>query len=584
MVKNKNILLAAILLTALFGTVMFALPSWQLEESSGGQTYKQTVFNQSKVTEVDIQLPEKDLEKILETPLEEEVVEADVVIGGKKVSSVGLRTKGNLTLRSVAQMENSDRYSWKLDFDYYQEGQSLDGLKKLNLNNNYSDASMMREYLSYQLMEEMGVPAPGRSYMYVTINGKEWGLYLGVEAVEETFLQQHFAKGTGDLYKPDGTGSDLKWISNDIKDYTGINLKTNKETSSQSAMISMLDAINNGGDLDQVLDTDEMLRYFAANTALVNLDHYQGSLKHNYYLYEEDGVFSILPWDYNMAFGGFGGMGGGRGEPEDELAETAQDLPPGKDFPGGMGKDMSSGFLEDRTINFSITSPVSGTSMEDRPLLNALLKDDTNRAAFNQYLEEIASGFFSEERMTEMTGEIEKLITPYVEKDPTKFYSTEEFKENATGEESLIEFAKRRSESILDQLSGELVVDAETDSGFGGGQFPEMGAEENFPAGDLPGGPDGSGPPAMNGQDGNEQGRQNGEPAGERGLPPGMDGQGGPFNADKDMKPQEMDRMQGARGPVAAGYSAQTLIVTGVCFVLLAAATLFVFRFKRRRT
>jgi len=57
-----------------------------------------------------------------------------------------------------------------------------------------------------------------------------------------------------------------------------------------------------------------MLRYFAVNTALVNLDSYQGNMKHNYYLYGEDGVFSIIPWDYNMAFGGFGVGGGGMGD------------------------------------------------------------------------------------------------------------------------------------------------------------------------------------------------------------------------------------------------------------------------------
>lgn len=63
------------------------------------------------------------------------------------------------------------------------------------------------------------------------------------------------------------------------------------------------------------------LRYFATNTALVNLDHYQGDKKHNYYLYEENGVFSILPWDYNMSFGGYSGGGGRKGQAaEDEKA------------------------------------------------------------------------------------------------------------------------------------------------------------------------------------------------------------------------------------------------------------------------
>ena len=89
----------------------------------------------------------------------------------------------------------------------------------------------------------------------------------------------------------------------------------------------MLDAINNGGDIEKYIDVDEMLRYFAVNTALVNLDSYQGNMKHNYYLYEQNGVFSIIPWDYNMSFGGFG-AGGGRiaGGNGENLADASTNM------------------------------------------------------------------------------------------------------------------------------------------------------------------------------------------------------------------------------------------------------------------
>ena len=43
----------------------------------------------------------------------------------------------------------------------------------------------------------------------------------------------------------------------------------------------MLDVINHGGNLEDVLDVDEVIRYFAANTALVSLDRYQGTMMHN---------------------------------------------------------------------------------------------------------------------------------------------------------------------------------------------------------------------------------------------------------------------------------------------------------------
>ena len=104
---------------------------------------------------------------------------------------MALRTKGNNTLTSVASSD-SDRYSFKIDFDYFNDGENYYGLKKLNLNNNYGDASYMREYISYRIMGEMGIPVPATSYTHITINGEEWGLYLAVEPIDEVFLERTF--------------------------------------------------------------------------------------------------------------------------------------------------------------------------------------------------------------------------------------------------------------------------------------------------------------------------------------------------------------------------------------------------------
>ncbi|WP_249594630.1 CotH kinase family protein [Peribacillus frigoritolerans] len=571
MLKTRYVAATIGLLIMIFIAVLFFLPNLQVEKATKGNTYTESVFDQSKVTTVEITLADEDLDSILDNPSEKEIVNADVTIDGETVKNVGFRTKGNLSLNSVVQMGDSDRYSWKIDFDYYQEDQDLHGLKKLALNNNYSDPTYMREYLSYELMDKMGIATPGHSYMYVTINGKEWGLYLGVEAIEETFLNTNFTDGTGDLYYPDGTGSDLKWISEDIDDYTGLNLKTN-DNSDQSAMIKMLDSINNGGNLEEVLDVDEMLRYFAANTALVNLDHYQGDKKHNYYLYEENGVFSILPWDYNMSFGGYSGGGGRRaGASDQETADqndgsategnandTKQDdkglLGGSPNMNGGGMMDMSSNFMSESNINFSITEPVSGTTLEERPLLNALLSNDGYREKYYEYLNDIATDFFAEENMTAMTTEISKLITPYVKKDPTKFYTMDEYTEATSGEETLVDFAVQRAESILAQLSGDLVVEAETESSMGGGA-PTIGDDAN--AGQQQ-------PPNMGG--------------GENGAamkPPDMDrgGNGAPPGIDGNMGQKDVGNSSSFK---------DTIILSSVLLLLLIGAMAFAHFFKRR--
>lgn len=591
--KNKYIVASVAFMLVILIVVMGVLPKLGVTINGQGQTYATDVFDQSKVTTVDITVDEADFKKMLESPLDEEMYSADVVINGEKVENVGFRTKGNLTLRSVAQMEDSDRYSWKIDFDKYVDEQNLHGLKKLNLNNNYSDPSQMREYLAYSLMKKMGVPTPNFSYMYVTINGKEWGLYLGVEAIEETFLQQNFENARGDLYKPDGTGSDLKWISDDISDYSGMNLKTNKDTKDQSELIEMLDAINHGGDIEKYLDVDEMLRYFAVNTAVVNLDHYQGNLKHNYYLYEENGLFSILPWDYNMSFGGFGvgGIGGGGGGRPGEAgqqnnadkqaanAANANQAAGGAEQAakantdqtngqrgqnprggiGGMG-DMAANFLSEANINFSITTPVSGTTLEDRPLLNTLLSVDEYRAKYNEYLKEIATNYFTEEYMGTTTADIATLITPYVEKDPTKFYTTEQFKESVSGEKSLVQFVVKRAASIFAQLSGDLVVEASTSGGMGGpGEAPQLGDGQD--QGNMQ-------PPQM--EDGQNQGNVQPPQMGDgqnRGERPPM-GAGGPSG----------------RASANQGYSMTTIMEMSSFIVILLVGIVYAFFYKRRRS
>ncbi|AOH57343.1 hypothetical protein ABE28_023600 [Peribacillus muralis] len=565
MLKSRYVAAAIGLLIMIFIAVMFFLPQLQVEKATKGNTYTESVFDQSKVTKVDITVADDDLDTILDNPSEKEIVNADVTIDGETVKNVGFRTKGNLSLNSVVQMGDSDRYSWKIDFDHYQEDQDLHGLKKLALNNNYSDPTYMREYLSYELMEKMGIATPGHSYMYVTINGKEWGLYLGVEAIEETFLNTNFADGTGDLYYPDGTGSDLKWISEDIDAYTGLNLKTN-DHSDQSAMINMLDAINNEGNLEEVLDVDEMLRYFAANTALVNLDHYQGDKKHNYYLYEENGIFSILPWDYNMSFGGYSGGGGRQGGDtnlENRNEVTAKDNDAEQDdtklpeeapnMNGGRMMDMSSNFMNENNINFSITEPVSGTSLDERPLLKALLSNDEYREKYYDYLDSIATDFFSKEKMTAMTSEITTLITPYVKSDPTKFYTMNEFIEATSGEETLVEFASQRAESILAQLSGDLVIEAEAESSMGV-KAPNMGAEEpgGLQAPNMGGGGD---MPAMH--------------------PPDM-------NPGGNGSPPDVNGMMNQKGPGNSSYSKETVILSLVLLILLLGALAFAQFFRRR--
>lgn len=591
MIKTRIVYLCMAILLLLFVVIYAVLPNVGIETKNTEFSYENIIFNKNKVTTVDIEIAEEDWADMLENAADEELKQADITVNGKKIENVAIRTKGNLTLRSVINSD-SDRYSLKIDFDYYDDTQSLYGLKKLNLNNNYSDSTLMREYISYELMEQMGLPTPAHSYMYVTVNGEERGLFLGVEAVDETFLANNYGSNNGFLFKPDGTGSDLKYISDDMTDYTGIGLKTNKDNMDQSKFVEMLDAINNGGDIEKYLDVDEMLRYFAVNTALVNLDSYQGNMKHNYYLYEQNGKFSIIPWDYNMSFGGFGAGGGGMGmgtenrqkpvdasnsksSPMENNGQTDQAGVDRQQQNGQFNMDMgmSGNLMSESAINFSVTTPVSGTTLEERPLLNALLSNEKYRAQYEGYLKELTTNYLTEDYVQSMTKKLAVLLTTYVEADPTKFSTTEQFLEAVEGENSLPEFAKQRSESILKQLSGELVVEASTTSQ---GMMPipnengEMNAmPDNFDPSQLPENFDPSQGPPFN-KEGNGPGRGEGP-------------NGGPMQRpDEKGAPMGMPGANNEIADLAASIDKTTVITIIASLVLLLLSLLFVYRFKRR--
>ena len=146
--------------------------------------------------------------------------------------------KGNTSLSSVSQM-NSDRYSFKVEFDQYDNSKSYYGLDKLSLNNVIQDNTFMKDYLVYQMMNAFGVSAPLCSYVYITVNGEDWGLYLAVEGVENSFLQRNYGNDYGELYKPDslsfgggrGNGKDF-----DFDKIQG--QQSDKETSNETGMNS----------------------------------------------------------------------------------------------------------------------------------------------------------------------------------------------------------------------------------------------------------------------------------------------------------------------------------------------------------
>lgn len=358
-------------------------------KSSQNTAEYDSLFQKDKVTDIKIEIPEEDFKAMIDDPMAEEYKSAKVTVNGITVENVGLRTKGNLTLRSVANTD-SDRYSFRIKLNEYVKGQNLLGLDEFVVNNMYTDPSYMREYLSYEALREIGADVPETAFANIYINGELYGFYLCVEAIDDSFLERNFDNNDGSLYKQE-KGSTLQYTEGG--NYDSYDLKEGDDDTKADLknFIKTLNEMTQGekGNIEKVLDVDSALRYIAANTVLGNYDSYSGNMAQNYFLYGQEGKFTVLPWDYNMSFGGFSGGGSAATIPIDE--------------------------------------PVSGVNIKNLPLINNLLSVPEYKEKYHEYVKQLVSYL---ENFEQRVNEVANIIRPYVEADPSKFYTMEQFEAN----------------------------------------------------------------------------------------------------------------------------------------------------------
>ena len=208
----------------------------------------------------------------------------------------------------------------------------------------------------------------------LVIDGEDWGLYLAVEGVEESFLLRNYGTDYGELYKPDS--------------------------------MEMGGGRGSGGG-------------FGGRGGMGGMPSDMGEPPEDM----GGGLLSMLPWDYNLAFGGFMG------------SSDAEAL-----------------------VNWSIDDPTSDGDTESRPMLAWIFESEEYTELYHAAFAEFIESVFTSGEFERLFDETVELISPYVERGPTKFCTYEEFE---LGAETLREFCLLRAESIGYQLAGEdVTVDA----------------------------------------------------------------------------------------------------------------------------
>ncbi len=429
MLKHKHIdkICIIVMLFTLGITVAFVNgESLGLQLAHRAPGYETRLFDKSKVHNIEIMID--NWEGFLETALDEEYSPCTLIIDGEKFSDVGLRVKGNNSKRLTAKYGHN-RFSLKVEFDHYAH-KSYYGLDKFSLDSSFQDNTYMKSRIVFDMMEHMNVPTPLCSYTWVNVNGKPWGLFLAIEEPEEAFARRNFGRDHGKLYKPDyrslraeNADVHLRYTDDDFESYENIFRKSKFKITKadKRRLINSLKVLASGENLESVVNVDEVLRYFTVQVFVVNMDSYLGKTGHNYFLYEKDGVISMLPWDYNLAFA---------------------------TYSLGMPNPINDSTLY---VNYPINTPAEGKIMRKRPLYHNLMKSRDYFEQYHIYFDYLIESYFESGYFENFVEDTRAMIAEYVKTDPTAFCSYEDF---LLGADTIKEFCLLRAESVRGQLNG----------------------------------------------------------------------------------------------------------------------------------
>ncbi|MCH5196485.1 MAG: CotH kinase family protein [Oscillospiraceae bacterium] len=253
-------------------------------------------MREEKVHEIRIEIDDKEWQAIRTHPYSGDYHPADVYIDGELVENIGLRTRGHASLYMA--VEAGTRYPFKIKFDKYVNGQNFLGLDELALNNGGDDYSFMRDLIGYEAFELIGGYSSCVTFFNVYLNGELKGFYVGVEAIDTSYLERHFNSHKHNLYEGESGASLEKGMP--LSNFTQ---KKGSDTSMEDIkrLIGALDETPLGekGEIEKYLDVDSVLKMFAVNAVIDNRDGYCGLFAHNYYFYSSGGKLVMLPWDMN---------------------------------------------------------------------------------------------------------------------------------------------------------------------------------------------------------------------------------------------------------------------------------------------
>lgn len=292
-----------------------------------------SIWDSSVVHDIAIEVDEAAVTEAIQTYLDTQEkiwITATVTIDGEVFENVGLKLKGNSTLRVVSLDDDPATMPWLIRLDKYVDDQSLDGDTEFVVRANSSETAL-NEAVALELLGLAGLATQEAVAARFSFNGGVTELRLVIENPNDDWDEENFDT-EGALYKAEAGGS---------YDYRGDDAEAYVDVFDQEAgdddiapLAAFLQFINEADDatfaaeLESYLDVDAFATYLAAQELINNFDDIDGPGNNSYLRYDsETGLMTVVNWDLNLAFGVAnvdggggggqpgGGPGGGQGEP-----------------------------------------------------------------------------------------------------------------------------------------------------------------------------------------------------------------------------------------------------------------------------
>lgn len=412
------------------------------------------LFDSSVTHELSVEIGDAEYDDMISAYQEDgdkEWVVADVVIDGTRIEDVGVRLKGNSTLRGLqgengdvpvglgapegfelpegvelpegfdpaqgppgmggtAQVDPEDPTSLPLliRFDKYVDGRAYQGMTELSVR---PGSPVINEAMALSLTAETEQPTQRYAYTVYSVNDSATATRLVLEHPDEQYADSLF-DSPGYLYKADAS-SRFEYVGDDQSDYSDQFEQINAaDSGTLQPIISFLKWLDSADDaefdahLADWVDVESFARYVATQNLLVNGDDMAGPGQ-NYYLWYDLGTkkLSVVSWDLNMAMEGgttagpddtvsmTGGMGAG-GPGGNTEAGASQVMPPGSGPPQGMPPGMPEGDGEGRGLG-------GGNTLKTR-----FLDSDAFTGVYHEAYRELSEQIYSSGRALEVLDEV----------------------------------------------------------------------------------------------------------------------------------------------------------------------------------